>query len=192
MTGIVRRFAIRRPTLLRAAQRVRAWELLVVKVVARSAERPVLGQLAVAITKLGNGWIYPAIAAAVVVRWGLPALRMVTAALATAAILHALYPPIKRYFMRARPYVADRELRCLSVPLDPYSFPSGHTMTFAGVSASLVYFWHAASPVCIAMGLCLAWSRLATAHHYPSDVLAGAALGVGVGIPVAAFTELVL
>ena len=35
------------------------------------------------------------------------------------------------------------------------------------------------------MGCGLAWSRLATAHHYPSDVLAGAALGLLVGYPVA-------
>jgi len=27
----------------------------------------------------------------------------------------------------------------------------------------------------------MAWSRVATGHHYPSDVAAGVALGVGLG-----------
>ncbi|HYA80522.1 MAG TPA: phosphatase PAP2 family protein [Methylocystis sp.] len=32
----------------------------------------------------------------------------------------------------------------------------------------------------------MAWSRIATGHHYPSDVAAGVALGVGVGYPLSA------
>jgi len=32
----------------------------------------------------------------------------------------------------------------------------------------------------------MAWSRVATAHHYPSDILAGAVLGLGVGYPISA------
>lgn len=163
--------------------------MLVVKAAARPTKRPIFRILAVAITKLGNGSIYLAIVAAVFLRWGLLGFRIVAAALATTGILHALYPRIKRRFLRLRPYAADAELECLAPPLDRYSFPSGHTMTLAGVVVPLVVFWHAAWPTGVAMGLCLAWSRLATAHHYPSDILAGALLGAGVGLPVAAIAS---
>jgi undecaprenyl-diphosphatase len=32
----------------------------------------------------------------------------------------------------------------------------------------------------------MAWSRIATAHHYPSDVLGGVALGIFMGYPLSA------
>jgi undecaprenyl-diphosphatase len=33
----------------------------------------------------------------------------------------------------------------------------------------------------------LAWCRLASAHHYPSDVLAGACVGAATALPVSAW-----
>jgi undecaprenyl-diphosphatase len=33
----------------------------------------------------------------------------------------------------------------------------------------------------------LAWCRLASAHHYPSDVLAGACVGAAIALPVSAW-----
>jgi undecaprenyl-diphosphatase len=35
--------------------------------------------------------------------------------------------------------------------------------------------------------LSMAWSRIATAHHYPSDVVAGIALGAVVAGPLSAY-----
>lgn len=167
-------------------RRLLALDMSMVEVAARSTRRPVLRAVAVAFTKLGNGWIYPAIAAAILLRWGVSGLRIIAAALATTGILHLLYPRLKRRFLRARPFVANAELKSLAAPLDRYSFPSGHTMTLTGVVVPVIVFWHAAWPASLALGFGLAWSRLATAHHYPSDILAGALLGAGVGLPVAA------
>jgi undecaprenyl-diphosphatase len=167
------------------ANRLHALDLLLVRAAARSTKLPVIRKLAVAITKLGNGGIYPVMTAAVMIRCGFPGFRIIIAALTTTGILHAIYPRIKRRFLRARPYMTDTTLECLVTPLDRYSFPSGHTMTLTGVFVPVVVFWHAALPAGIVMGFCLAWSRLATAHHYPSDVLAGALLGMGVGFPIA-------
>ena len=166
--------------------RLLALDMSMVEAAARSTRRPILRAVAITFTKLGNGWIYPAIAAAIVLRWGVAGLRIIAAALATAGILHLLYPRLKRRFLRARPFVANAGLQSLAKPLDLYSCPSGHTMTLTGVFVPLIVFWHAAWPAGMVMGLGLAWSRLATAHHYPSDVLAGAVLGVCVGLPVAA------
>lgn len=168
------------------ANRLYALDLSVVKAAARSTKSPMAKTCAVAFTKLGNGWIYPVIMAAIFLRWGYSGLRILVAVVATNGILHALYPRMKRYFSRARPYVIDTNLKCLAAPLDKYSFPSGHTMTLTGVFVPIDIFWHAALPSSIVLGFCLAWSRLATAHHYPSDVLAGTLLGIGVGLPITA------
>lgn len=159
-------------------------DLQVVRIATRSARPRTLKYLAMAITKLGNGWIYPILSAIILMRWGVFGIRIIASALATAALLHSFYPGLKRYFLRARPFVADATLPIPFAPLDRYSFPSGHTMTMTGVLVPIVAYWPAILPATLVMGCGLAWSRLATAHHYPSDVLAGAALGVGVGYPM--------
>jgi len=33
----------------------------------------------------------------------------------------------------------------------------------------------------------MAWSRMATAHHYPSDVLGGVALGIVLAYPLSTY-----
>jgi undecaprenyl-diphosphatase len=94
----------------------------------------------------------------------------------TAAVLAA---GLKYAVHRPRPYVTYPDLR---LPLGPErldSFPSGHAaISFAGATAIAIdqpawaipaYGW--AALVC--------YSRLYNGVHYPTDVLGGAALGVG-------------
>ena len=170
---------------VRFAEAFRAVDMQVVHVATWSAKPPTLKYLAGTITKLCNGWIYPILSVIILLRWGVFGIRIIASALATAALLHSFYPGLKRYFLRARPFVADATLPIPFAPLDRYSFPSGHTMTMTGVLVPIVAYWPAILPATLVMGCGLAWSRLATAHHYPSDVLAGAALGLAVGYPVA-------
>jgi len=170
---------------VRWIERARAADLQVVRIATRSARPRTLKYLAMTITKLGNGWIYPILSAIILIRWGLFGLRIIASAVASAGLLHSVYPSLKRRFLRARPFVTDASLQSPFAPLDAYSFPSGHTMTMTGVFVPLVAYWPAILPATLVMACGLAWSRLATAHHYPSDVLAGAALGMAVGYPVA-------
>lgn len=159
-------------------------DLEAVRIVSRSAKSPVGRHGAVAITKLGNGWIYPMLAILIIGRWGLVGYRMIALAALNALLTHLLYPVIKRRFHRERPYEVDPRLRCLLPTLDEHSFPSGHSMTFAGVIVPIVILWPAMTAAAILMACGLAWSRVATAHHYPSDVVAGIFLGAGVGYPI--------
>jgi undecaprenyl-diphosphatase len=143
-------------------------------------------RLAIMISKLGNGWVYPVLTVIILfeARWN-ALLIFITAAL-NAAILHVIYPMLKKRFRRRRPFQIDPGLKSLLGTLDEYSFPSGHVMTLSGVllpvslSISGAYFW--------ALGLILtmAWSRIATAHHFPSDVLVGAILGAVIACPISA------
>jgi undecaprenyl-diphosphatase len=160
-------------------------DLGAVRVISAAARRPAAKIFAVTISKLGNGWIYPILGAGIVMQWGLPdARRMILLAALNAALTHITYPVIKRRFKRLRPFKVDPRLPSLLSTLDEHSFPSGHAMTLTGVLAPIVMLWPAAAVWAVVMTCCMAWSRIATGHHYPSDVAAGIFLGLCLGCPL--------
>ena len=97
-------------------------------------------------------------------------------------VVVALTAGIKLAVDRPRPYI--------KYPLDihPYdasetgmSFPSAHTsVAFATATALDLRFhkWYISVPAYVWAG-CVGYSRLYQGEHYPSDVLAGAVLGIG-------------
>jgi undecaprenyl-diphosphatase len=140
--------------------------------------------LAISISKLGNGWIYLILAPIVLLGLGRQGGQVLLLATINAALLHCLYPILKRIFCRKRPFHIDPRLPSLLKTLDEHSFPSGHAMTLTGVLAPIVIAWPAMTVSAAILVISMAWSRVATAHHYPSDVAAGAALGVGLAYPL--------
>jgi len=166
-------------------QRLLELDLAAVHLFSRTARSAIGRFLAVAISKLGNGWIYLILAPIVLVGLGWQGLHVAALAGLNAALLHMLYPIIKRRFGRKRPFHVDARLPSLLKTLDDHSFPSGHAMTLTGVLAPIVIAWPATTLSAGLLLLSMAWSRIATAHHYPSDVAAGVALGAGLSYPLA-------
>ncbi len=164
---------------------LQAADLEAVRIISRTAQRPVARLGAIAISKLGNGWFYMFLAALLFSRWGAArGSRIILLAGVNAGVMHCLYPLIKNRYQRRRPFKVDPELSSLLSTLDEHSFPSGHAMTLSAVLAPIVILWPAMAFSSVLMVVGLAWSRVATAHHYPSDVLAGALLGLGLGYPL--------
>jgi undecaprenyl-diphosphatase len=92
-----------------------------------------------------------------------------------------VYKLIKKRAVRERPYITHSAIECASAPLDRYSFPSGHTLhavSFTVLLASYLPEW--TGPLAV-LTLLIALSRVILGLHYPTDVAAGAALGVGLG-----------
>lgn len=88
---------------------------------------------------------------------------------------------MKNLFARTRPYDMT-EVELLVAKLHDFSFPSGHTLvSFEAATALTVYHrrWGIAALV---LATVIALSRLYLFVHYPTDVLAGALLGVGIGL----------
>jgi undecaprenyl-diphosphatase len=87
--------------------------------------------------------------------------------------------PAKLLVRRRRPFRHSRPT-LIRIPRST-SFPSGHSATafaFAtGAGAELPLL----APVLIPLAGAVAYSRVHTGVHYPSDVMAGAAIGVGSG-----------
>jgi undecaprenyl-diphosphatase len=57
-------------------------------------------------------------------------------------------------------------------------------MTLSGVLIPIVLVLPAAAMASLALMACMAWSRIATAHHYPSDIFAGTLLGALLAYPL--------
>jgi undecaprenyl-diphosphatase len=148
---------------------------------------PAARHVAIFISRLGNGWIYPVLIAIVVAAAGSRGAPAIGVGALNAIILHAFYPLLKNYFRRRRPFRVDPRLSPLLPTLDEHSFPSGHAMTIVGVLTPLVLFWPATLLSAVMVAGAMAWSRVATAHHFPSDVAAGAALGLGLAYPLSSF-----
>jgi undecaprenyl-diphosphatase len=87
---------------------------------------------------------------------------------------------IKKLVKRQRPFLTDIRLTPVYRPGE-YSFPSGHTSSaFSAVTAlSRAYpKWYVIAPSFL-WASAVGYSRMYLGVHYPTDVAAGAALGVG-------------
>jgi undecaprenyl-diphosphatase len=167
--------------------RLSSVELYLVHGCVLSARTRPLRCSAIALSWLGNGWVYLALGAGSVVAAGWKAFPALLIGSLNAGLLHCVYPSIKRWFARPRPYQRDAALVPLLNVLDQHSFPSGHTMTFTAVLVPLVLAFPYLTAAAFTTGLLMAWARLASAHHYPSDVLAGAVLGASVSYPTSVY-----
>ena len=113
----------------------------------------------------------------------LPVLHMVLVGLACTIA----YKLLKRGTVRPRPFQSLRRVAAGAAPLDAYSFPSGHTLHAVAFSLVALAYWPWLAPALVPFTLLTAASRVALGLHYPSDVLAGAALGAGIGAASLAF-----
>ena len=88
---------------------------------------------------------------------------------------------LKNLIARPRPCWLDNSVKLLvSSPTD-YSFPSGHTLASAIGATVLTKTDHRFGWAAIPIAAIIAFSRLYLFVHFPSDILAGAVLGVAIG-----------
>src|SRR5271154_5052461 len=120
------------------AARLSYADLAAVRIISRSA-RPKVGRAsAIAISKLGNSWLYLIILSVVFEGLGRIGFRVVFIGCLNAGLLHCLFPYLKRWVGRPRPFRVDPRLPSLLAVLDEHSFPSGHAMTLSGVLVPVV------------------------------------------------------
>jgi undecaprenyl-diphosphatase len=160
-----------------ALARIQRWdELLCVRVNRRVRQWPVLVLLQ-AVSWLGNGVFWYALMLALLLAdahgAALPVLHMAF----VGAVCTCCYKMVKRSTACARPYDANPLVLAGAGVLDRFSFPSGHTLHAVAFSLVACAHYPALGMLLWPFTLLTALSRVALGLHYPSDVIAGGALG---------------
>lgn len=92
---------------------------------------------------------------------------------------------LKPLIARPRPYTVRTDVIMLVEALSDYSFPSGHTVA-AFEAATVMMIRHRKVGIAfLVLAILIAFSRLYLFVHYPTDVLAGAVLGIASGVAAA-------
>lgn len=141
---------------------------------------PAGNQLFIWITELGNGgalWIGIAAGLCLLKETRKAGLLVLAALCVDLLLVEGLIKPIAA---RPRPFIAGAVKTILIPPPSGYSFPSGHAASSFAAASVLSRFFKNAQFLWIAAAL-IALSRLYLGVHYPSDVLAGGLLGIGIG-----------
>lgn len=143
----------------------------------RSVSNSRARRLFATISRLGDGPFWYGLLAALPIAFGRAGLHA-SVQMGVAAILGvAIYLTLKTRLVRERPYITHIGIEAHAAPLDRYSFPSGHTLhAVCFTSLTVIHFPWMAVPL-VPFALLIAASRVIMGLHYPSDVLAGAAIG---------------
>lgn len=126
---------------------------------------------------LGNGIVWYALILALPVLFGRTAAKPAIVMALTGALGVLIYAMLKRLFVRERPFITHAAIDRGAAPLDRYSFPSGHTLHAVSFTWQACAHFPELAWVLVPLAALIAGSRVVLGLHYPSDVLAGAAIG---------------
>jgi undecaprenyl-diphosphatase len=143
------------------------------------------------VEKLGLVWVLAAIAIAATRGFGvLGTIALAVGVGVTTLAADSVTFLLKDIVDRPRPFEAHPQIHPLYA-VHSSSFPAGHAATaFAGATV-LTYVARRAAPVLFTVAALIGLSRVYVGDHYLTDVLAGAAIGVLVGVAAIALARLV-
>ncbi|MBN1425168.1 phosphatase PAP2 family protein [Candidatus Fermentibacteria bacterium] len=148
------------------------------RLVSRFTSHAVMAAAMKALSRLGDGHLYPLLGL-LLIAVDPSTLRTVIPAAALAFVLEiSVQVSVKVRTRRPRPFQAATPTNLRIRPPTDFSFPSGHAagafiMAFYGA-----HLWPSGAGFCYAIASLIAISRVANGVHYPSDVIAGAILGI--------------
>lgn len=144
----------------------------------RGITQPALLRLLVCSSRLGDAavWLLLALLLPLIdpVRGGRVSLQLV----ALGSVNLVLYAALKFSTRRERPFQQCEGIEARIHAADRYSFPSGHTLHAVAFAALLAVWYPLLTPLLALFATLVALSRVALGVHYPSDVLAGALIGL--------------
>ena len=156
------------------AERDRRWA----ERIHRAAQQDAVITLLRAASWLGDGFLWYGAIALLALAGGTHGRDVAAQMVMVGALNLTLYLWLKSRIGRARPYVKCPDIRARGRALDQFSFPSGHALHTSAFSVMLIYYFPAAAWLLTPTAVLIALSRVALGLHYPSDVAAGAAIGV--------------
>ncbi|WP_210367599.1 phosphatase PAP2 family protein [Bacillus sp. REN3] len=130
------------------------------------------------ITHLGGSRVTVGIQAAFLFFAPLSWREVAVAATLSLVISHLIMAAIKKMVRRIRPYLALPEAKVHGYRFKDHSFPSGHATAIFSLVSTYIYFFPFLAPALLPVAFLVAFSRVVLGVHYPSDVAAGAILGM--------------
>ena len=135
-----------------------------------------------AISRLGDGVFWYSLMAILLcidqAQALLPVLHMAIAGL----VGTITYKWLKSKTLRPRPYNVYQQISLRSVPLDQFSFPSGHTLHAVIFTLVAIHYYPMLAIGLIPLTILIGLSRPILGLHYPSDVLVGALVGIFISL----------
>lgn len=128
-------------------------------------------------SRLGDGIIWYVVLALLPLLYGAVAIKPAVIMALTGVLGVALYKALKHVFVRERPFITHSTIDLAMAPLDRYSFPSGHTLHAVSFAWQATAHFPELGWVLVPLAALIAGSRVVLGLHYPTDVLAGAAIG---------------
>lgn len=161
-------------------ERLLAWDGACVLALNRLLAYPRCGTCARWISRLGNGELWGVLLVALALLPGGAGLRCALQLAAASLLGLTIYKLVKTRAARPRPYVQMEGLRLGAPPLDEHSFPSGHVLHAVSFAVIVTAYFPALGLALAAFAVLTAVVRVVLALHYPSDVMAGIAIGATV------------
>jgi undecaprenyl-diphosphatase len=106
------------------------------------------------------------------------------AGLLAVGIAAGLTTVLKDFVERVRPALADPQITALVATPDSASFPSGHAATAFAAAVAVGAFYPRIRWPLLGLAALVGLSRIYLGVHYWLDVIAGTALGIGLGLAV--------
>jgi undecaprenyl-diphosphatase len=128
-------------------------------------------------SRLGDGLAWYALILVLPLAYGRAAVKPAIVMALTGALGVLVYALLKRLFVRERPFITHAAIDRGAAPLDRYSFPSGHTLHAVSFTWQACAHFPELAWVLVPLAALIAASRVVLGLHYPSDVVAGAAIG---------------
>jgi undecaprenyl-diphosphatase len=130
------------------------------------------------ITYIGSAAISISICFLIIGMGGIKERHIGIEALVSLAVSHIIVEILKRIICRERPKNVLEKINIYNVPIDLYSFPSGHSTAVFSIAAVLSIYSHPLAFLCVPIALIVSVSRIYLGVHYPSDVAAGIIIAV--------------
>ncbi len=132
-------------------------------------------------TRGGDGWLWYAMSAVILLFGGPERFRAAGAAVSSATVGVMLFVWLKKVTHRRRPCAIASHCWATLLPPDQFSFPSGHSITAFAFAVPFSLFYPSLVAGLMFCAISIALSRVLMGMHFLSDVIAGSAIGASIG-----------
>ena len=129
------------------------------------------------ISWLGNGKFWYCLILLLPIMFGQSAWIASLHMTVTGIIGYLIYRVIKSSTERLRPYACSDNINLASMPLDKYSFPSGHTLHAVNFTIIATYYFPDLAIILLPFTVLTGFARVILGLHYPTDVVIGGLIG---------------